>query len=320
MKERYVIKKILIFVSIIALFAISIAIAIVLIDETSHFLVEMGKREEMALIMAASVALLVFVLPMLPLYRDYFFISTMTLVLIVIVQVVFSGIYANRNILKPEMNKADLKIISNYENQIESIDKSIKIKEKSINVLDSKKYRTKRDNLNDELMVLIEKRNKINEKLNDTLRDSKNNPNTMTNIVNNVVFYGTFLYRALMELGLILLGASIGILFNALVEQREQIIINSSDLQLEQIESKQSKFDSKKKKNTKQIDYQGQSYSEIVKGIYPNAKVISKNGRKGPFTVYSDKNKGVILGSGTTANKAYQDAVKRCDFNNREVG
>jgi hypothetical protein len=244
----------------------------------------------------------------------------MTLVLIVIVQVVFSGIYANRNILKPEMNKADLKIISNYENQIESIDKSIKIKEKSINVLDSKKYRTKRDNLNDELMVLIEKRNKINEKLNDTLRDSKNNPNTMTNIVNNVVFYGTFLYRALMELGLILLGASIGILFNALVEQREQIIINSSDLQLEQIESKQSKFDSKKKKNTKQIDYQGQSYSEIVKGIYPNAKVISKNGRKGPFTVYSDKNKGVILGSGTTANKAYQDAVKRCDFNNREVG
>jgi hypothetical protein len=43
MKERYVIKKILIFVSIIALFAISIAIAIVLIDETSHFLVGDGK-------------------------------------------------------------------------------------------------------------------------------------------------------------------------------------------------------------------------------------------------------------------------------------
>jgi hypothetical protein len=280
-----------------------IAIAeIVLIGENAAFLKAQGKGPKTALALATCVALLIPVIPGLLLEDNRWWVKLGKWIFVgslITMQVYFASQTAIAPQLKKMVSNSDIVLLEDYRAQLKKYDHQIEAYQKHIDAF-PESYRTKRAELSRNQIKLIEDRRKVLSDLKTITRDTNTGPENLVGFFHHLTILATVFYRLALEIGVVIMVCSLRKQFT----QLESPAVRTTPL-LSETNRIQNLADNQN------VSKSTLTPKKFVLSIYPQAFCKSKNGRKGPYVIYSNRLSETEIAKAKSNAGAWQMAAQK---------
>lgn len=288
-------------ISTIIVIGLIVIAEFVLIGENTAFLKAQGKSPVTAMALATCVALLIPVIPGLLLEDKRWWVKIgkwLFVTALIAMQVYFASQTAIAPQLKRMASNSELVLLEDYRAQLKQYDNQIKVYQNHIDAF-PKTFRTKRAELSNHQLKLIEERRKVLSDLKAITRDTKIAPENLAGIFQHLTIFATIFYRLALEIGVVIMVCSLRKQFIQPESVVTPMIFSQSDDRRIQKSDKQDRSKS------------DVTPKDFVLSIYPQAFCKSKNGRKGPYVVYSNRLSETEITKAKSTAGAWQSAAQK---------
>jgi hypothetical protein len=288
-------------VSTLIVISLIVIAEIVLIGENAAFLQTQGKSRTTALALAACVALLIPVIPGLLVEQDRLWIQIAKW-LFVSSLITMQVYFASQTAIAPELKKlatgSEAEIVEDYKSQLAKYDNQIQVYQNHIDSF-PESFRTKRAELSSYQLKLLEDRRKVLDDLRVISQKINTKSDHLSGFFQHLTIMITILYRLALEIGVVIMTCSL----------RKQFSPQNTD---DAGHTLQQKNDYSNQRSPKQENERSPvTPRNFVLSIYPLAYCKSKNGRKGPFVIYSGRQSKIEIAKAKGTAAAWQKAAKK---------
>lgn len=288
-------------VSTLIVVSLIIIAEVVLISENAAFLETQGKSTATALALATCVALLIPVVPGLLVedQRKWVLMGKWIFVVSLITMQVY---FASQTAIAPQLKKmassSELALINDYKSQLDQYDKQINVYQEHIDSF-PEKFRTKRAQLSSFQLKLIEDRRKVLADLRAISQKTTAEPASLTGLLQHLTIVVTILYRLVLEIGVVILTCSLRVQFAPQQPQEAAPLTEPETV---------PKIHPAPISNMEKATL---SSKKFVRSIYPESFCRSKNGSKGPYVVYSNRQTDTEIAKAKSSKGAWNVAAQK---------